>query len=97
MLKDAASSKEELSHGISANRFGALDVEDLDECLNVATLTEIIQTKKLAKDHDIDVHEPEGLYEIDHASKSSAFLITCIDCRMNGERHGKAMRQLYAT
>lgn len=72
MLKDAVSSKEESSHEF-ANRFGALDVEDLDECLKVATVAGVIQTKKLAKGHDIDVHEPEGLYEIDHAFKVFCF------------------------
>lgn len=66
MLKDAASSKEEVSHEFS-NRFGALDVEDLDGSLRITTADVFISDSKPTKGHSIDIHELEDQYEIDHA------------------------------
>ena len=70
-LKDATSSMEESSQEM-ANRFGTLDVEDLDESLDVAASDVVITNKKPAKGHSIDVYELEGQCEIDHA-----FIIFC--------------------
>lgn len=47
-----------------ANRFGALDVEDLDEYLNVAAVDVFIPNKRLAKGHRIDFYELECQYDL---------------------------------
>ena len=55
-----------------ANRFGALDFEDLDEALNVSASDVVIAKEKPAKGRGIDLYELEGQSEIDYA-----FVIFC--------------------
>lgn len=69
--KDAPSSLHAPSQAL-VNRFGALDVEDLDESLSVSASDVVITNTKHVKARTIDVYELEGQSEIDHA-----FLIFC--------------------
>ena len=70
-LMGATSTSKESSQEL-ANRFGALDVEELDESLNVAASDVVIANKKPAKSRSIDVYELETQWEID-----DAFIIFC--------------------
>ena len=68
--KEAPSTLEEPSHQL-ANRFGALDVEGLDESLDVAASEVVVTKKKPADFRSVDVYEFESQWE-DHA-----FVIFC--------------------
>ena len=63
--KEATSTFEVPSHQL-ANRFGALDVEDLDESLDVAASEVVVTKKKPADTRSVDVYELESQWE-DHA------------------------------
>lgn len=68
--KEGTSTLEELSHQL-ANRFGALDVEDLHESLDVAA-SEVVATKKKPADfRSVDVYDLESQWE------DGAFFIFC--------------------
>ena len=62
--KEATSTLEAPSHQL-ANRFGAPDVEDLDESLDVAASEAVVTKKKPADFRSVDVYELESQWE-DH-------------------------------
>lgn len=93
--KEATSTLEEPSHQL-ANRFGALDVEGLDESLDVAASEVVVTKKKPADFRSVDVYELESQWE-DHAFFISASSKTCIDCKAHWKRRGKATKQVHAT
>lgn len=69
--KDTLPTPEEPTQEL-ANRFRALDVEDVDESQNFAASDVVIANKKPSKGRSIDVYELEYQLDIDHA-----FLIFC--------------------